>query len=155
MHEGAFARSLAVHLVQLSVILEDALVNKAARRQTKHYMMRDPITAEPWEPIAFVRQKMLTNSFSHLPVRIDDSWHIISDHCIAAYLWNNNGADGMKQKLKRRLQCAVKDGALELRCATVVPPDADMVCEVMANHKDVIQRGDPILVGAEIEGERR
>ena len=30
MHEGAFARNLAVHLVQLSVMLEDALVNKAA-----------------------------------------------------------------------------------------------------------------------------
>ena len=151
MHEGAFARNLAVHLVQLSVMLEDALVNRADGRKAKHYMMREPITAEPWEPIAFVRQKMLVHSFSHLPVRIDGSWKIVSDHGIAVYLWQPDGGACVKEKLQRQLDCAVK-GTLEARCAIVVNPE-DNVCAVVKEHEDYIRQGDPILVEAEIKGE--
>ena len=151
MHEGAFARNLAVHLVQLSVMLEDALVNKSDGRKAKHYMMREPITAEPWEPIAFVRQKMLVHSFSHLPVRIDGSWKIVSDHGIAVYLWQPDGGACVREKLQRRLDCAVK-GTLEARCAIVVNPE-DNVCAVVKEHEDYIRQGDPILVEAKIKGE--
>ena len=151
MHEGAFARNLAVHLVQLSVILEDALVKKAEGRKAKHYMMDRPVTAEPWEPIAFVRQKMLAHSFSHLPTRIDGCWKIVSDHGIAMYLWEPDGSSDVKNKLQQRLDCAVK-GTLKARCAIVVKPEA-LVCEVVKNHEDDIRRGDPILVEAEIKGE--
>ena len=152
MHEGAFARNLAVHLVQLAVMLEDALVNKADGRKAKHYKMREPITAEPWEPIAFVRQKMLVHSFSHLPVRIGGSWKIVSDHGIAVYLWQSDGGACVKEKLQQRLDCAVK-GTLEVRCAFVVNPEVNL-CEVVQTekYKDAIRRGDPILVGAEIKG---
>ena len=151
MHEGAVARNLAVHLVQLSVILEDALVNKADGRKAKHYMMGQPVTAEPWEPIAFVRQKMLAHSFSHLPVRIDDCWKIVSDHGIAMYLWEPDGSSDVKNKLQQRLDCAMK-GTLKARCAIVVKPEA-LVGEVVRNHEEDIRRGDPILVEAEIKGE--
>lgn len=152
MHEGAFARNLAVHLVQLGVMLEDALVNRADGRKAKHYMMREPITAEPWEPIAFVRQKMLVHSFSHLPVRIDGCWKIVSDHGIAVYLWQPDDGVCVKKKLQQRLDCAVKKETLKVRCAIVVNPD-DYVCSVMNTHEDDIRRGEPILVGATIQGE--
>ena len=151
MHEGAFARNLAVHLVQLSVMLEDALVNRADGRKAKHYMMREPITAEPWEPIAFVRQKMLVHSFSHLPVQIDDTWKIISDHGIAVYLWQACGGACVKKRLLQRLDSAVK-GTLEVRPAIVVTPEA-LVCVVVKEHEEAIRRGDPILVEAEINDE--
>lgn len=155
MHEGAVARNLAVHLVQLGVMLEDALVNKADDgRKAKHYMMREPITAEPWEPIAFVRQKMLVHSFSHLPVRIDGSWKIVSDHGIAVYLWQSDGGVDVKERLQQRLDCAVKEETLKLRCAVVVKPEA-IVSDVV-NEKECeryIRQGYPILVGAEIKGE--
>ena len=154
MHEGAFARNLAVHLVQLSVMLEDALVNRADGRKAKHYMMREPITAEPWEPIAFVRQKMLMHSFSHLPVRIDGSWKIVSDHGIAVYLWQPDGGACVKKKLQQRLDCAVKEETLKVRCAIVVNPEAN-VCAVVQAHEEDIRRGDPILVEAEINDEDR
>ena len=154
MHEGTFARNLAVHLVRLGVMLEDALVNKADRRKAKHYMMREPVTAEPWEPIAFVRQKMLVHSFSHLPVRIGDSWKIISDHGIAVYLWQDDGADSVREKLQRRLDCAVKKGMLKVRCAVVVKPE-DMMCGVVTEHEQDIRRGDPILVEADIKNDMK
>ena len=158
MHEGAFARNLAVHLVQLSVILEDALVNKADgvsgadSRKAKHYMMREPVTAEPWEPIAFVRQKMLVHSFSHLPVRIDGCWKIVSDHGIAVYLWQPDGGVGVKERLQQRLDHAV--GTLVVRPAIVVSPE-DVMCDVVNEHEEAIRQGDPILVEADIKGEKK
>ena len=126
MHEGTFARNLAVHLIRLGVMLEDALVTKADGRKAKHYMMREPITAEPWEPIAFVRQKMLVHSFSHLPVRIDGCWKIVSDHGIAVYLWQPDNGAGVREKLQQRLDYAVKKETLKVRCAIVVKPEAVM-----------------------------
>ena len=151
MHEGTFARNLAVHLVRLGVMLEDALVSKADRRKAKHYMMREPVTAKPWEPIAFVRQKMLVHSFSHLPVRIDGSWKIISDHGIAVYLWQTCGGDGcVKKKLQERLDCAVEKKMLKVRCAIIVKPE-DLMCDVVTKHEENIRRGDPILVAADLK----
>ena len=152
MHEGAFARNLAVHLVQLGVMLEDALVNKADGRKAKHYMMREPITAEPWEPIAFVRQKMLVHSFSHLPVRIDGSWKIVSDHGIAVYLWQPGDGACVKEKLQQQLDCAVKEGTLKVRCAVVVKPE-DVMREVVQDRERYIREGYPILVKADIKDE--
>lgn len=151
MHEGAFARNLAVHLVQFGIILEDALLNEADGRQAKHYMTREPVTAEPWETIAFVRQKMMVHSFSHLPVRINGCWKVVSDHGIAVYLWRSDGDASVKEKLKQRLDCALK-GRLEARCAVVVNPEDD-VRRVVEAREDNIRRGDPILVEAEIKGE--
>ena len=152
MHEGAFARNLAVHLVQLSVMLEDALVNKANDRKAKHYMMREPITAEPWEPIAFVRQKMLVHSFSHLPVRIDGCWKIVSDHGIAVYLWQHDDGACVRKKLQQQLDCAVEEGTLKVRCAVVVKPE-DVVHEVVKKREGYIREGYPILVKADIKDE--
>lgn len=145
MHEGAVALNLAVHLVQLGVMLEDALVNKADDgRKAKHYMMREPTTAEPWEPIAFVRQKMLVHSFSHLPVRIDGCWKIVSDHGIAMHLWQSDGSVDVKERLQQRLDCAVNEETLKVRCAVVVKPEA-VVCGVVNDKKtkDTSGRGIP------------
>ena len=152
MHEGAFARNLAVHLVQLGVMLEDALVNRADGRKAKHYMMREPVTAEPWEPIAFVRQKMLVHSFSHLPVRIDGCWKIVSDHGIAVHLWQSDGSVNVKERLQQRLDCAVKEETLKVRCAVVVKPE-DVVREVVKESEGYIRQGYPILVKADIKDE--
>ena len=108
MHEGAFARNLAVHLVQLSIILEDALVNKAHCKTVKHYMMRHPVCAQPWEPVGFIRQTMLEHSFSFLPVQIKEKWEIVSDRAVSAYLWQQCMGVGGKKKLERPLQEAIK-----------------------------------------------
>ena len=151
MHEGAVARNLAAHLVQLGVTLEDALMHIAGNSKAKHYMVRDPMTAEPWEPLAFVRQKMLVHSFSHLPVRIDGRWKIVSDHGIAVYLWTDGAC--VKKRLRQRLDCAA-EGALEARRAVVVNPDDD-VCAVVKAHEESIRRGEPILVEAKIKSEDR
>lgn len=101
MHQGAFVRHLTTHLVQLSLVLEDALqiIIREDRELKKNddkvcdYMVRDPVHASEWQPISFLRQQILINSFSYLPFfgKISKSpdperWWLVSDHAIAQYL---------------------------------------------------------------------
>jgi hypothetical protein len=88
MHEGAYARHLASHAVKLALILEDALCNgsdkdgsnkslktpfqklapEGALMKIGELMVPNPICAEFWHPLSFIRQTMLESSFSYLPV---------------------------------------------------------------------------------------
>ena len=152
VHEGIFARNLSQHLVQLSILLEDALVDDALCPKVKHYMTCDPKTAEPWEQVKFVRQKMLANSYSHIPVRIEESWKILSDHGIAIYLWgkgedSNQETEGVNSKLSCRLGGAIKaeSGSLPVESAKLVAPE-DSVDSVLRKHSDYMKRGLPLLV---------
>ncbi|MCI0433191.1 MAG: hypothetical protein L0271_06005 [Gemmatimonadetes bacterium] len=61
VHEGAHARNVALHAVQVALVLEDAM--QTPMNLARHFMVRSPMRAEPWEPIALVRQKMLANAF--------------------------------------------------------------------------------------------
>jgi hypothetical protein len=65
-HEGAFARHLTSHAVLISIILEAALMD--GRNRIGDYMVRMPVCACMWHPLSFIRQTMLANSFSYLPV---------------------------------------------------------------------------------------
>ncbi len=88
LHQGAFARHLTIHAVDLAIILEDALMKDLTTVDC--YMVRDPVCAFPWQPVGFVRQVMLENSFSYLPfydARAEPpTWCLISDYAIAQYL---------------------------------------------------------------------
>jgi len=68
LHQGAYARHLTDHAIQLSMIIEDALMNDA--NLISDYMVRSVVFADLWQPLSFVRQQMLANSFSYLPVPI-------------------------------------------------------------------------------------
>jgi len=75
VHQGAYARHLTEHVVQLCLVLEDALMTAQVLSAEKEpvvadFMVRDVVRAGPWEPISFVRQRMLTNSFTFLPIFI-------------------------------------------------------------------------------------
>jgi hypothetical protein len=110
LHEGAFARRLTTHAVELSLIVEDALSHPAMR--LSDYMVRDPVQAAMWQPISFVRQAMLVNSFSYLPVWDDSpegAWHLVSDIAIARFLHGAADRDARK-RLGSTLRDAVKGG---------------------------------------------
>jgi hypothetical protein len=85
MHQGAFARHLTVHAIELAIILEDALTN-LKNPAVCDFMVRNPVCAELWQPIGLIRQQMLVNSYSYLPVLRDKHWYLISDVEIAIYL---------------------------------------------------------------------
>ncbi len=105
VHQGAYARHLSAHLVKIALILEDALMSEA--HTVAEFMVRDPVCAEEWHPLSFVRQQMLTNSFSYLPARGQDgSWSLISDFEVGRYLVKGD----RKSKLAKTLGQARVDG---------------------------------------------
>jgi hypothetical protein len=88
VHEGAHARQLASNAVRLALILEDALMNTL--HHVEDFMVRNPICAEMWQPLSFIRQTMLENSFSWLQVYVEaagqPAWQLVSDTEVALYL---------------------------------------------------------------------
>jgi CBS domain-containing protein len=116
MHLGAYARLVARHAVEFSLLLEDALVNGS--EIIDDFIVRDPIVAELWQPVGIIRQVMLQNSFSCLPVRVGTGdWELVSDAAVARLLRGarNNG------ERKSRLTLTVAE-AIEKHRLTLVTP---------------------------------
>ncbi len=92
MHTGAHARHVAAKAIELCLILEDALMatNEGILRRVGDHMVKDAIAIEAWQPVSRARQLMLTHSFSNLPVRIGDSWKLLTERGLAKYLAGNN-----------------------------------------------------------------
>ena len=76
-------------------------------QEVGHIMVREPVCASLWQPISFVRQTLLANSFSYLPVRDsegpDARWGLISDFAIATYLRAAKGEGERSRRLAKPL----------------------------------------------------
>ena len=85
LHQGAFARHLTVHAVELALILEDALMDGS--NKVSDFMVRNVLVAHEWQPISFIRQEMLVNSYSYIPLQRQENgrpkWYLISDYHVA------------------------------------------------------------------------
>jgi CBS domain-containing protein len=104
LHQGAFARHLTKHAIELAIILEDVLSNDMDPIVTD-FMVRNPVCGEPWQPIAFLRQQMLANSYSYLPVlRSDKQWAVISDAAIATFLGPDRKGTARRTRLAMTLE---------------------------------------------------
>jgi len=74
---------LTTNAVELSIVLEEAIMNGYDR--VGDFMVRNTVCAYLWQPLSFIRQTMLANSFSYLPVPTGDrgsqfgNWLQISD----------------------------------------------------------------------------
>jgi hypothetical protein len=120
VHEGALARHLTEHAIELSLILEDALMNqlgKEADLTVADFMVRNPVTASSWQPLSFIRQSMLKGSFSYLPVRMskDGPWELVSDYAITSYLRSAPAGEQRAHRLRQTLDKAVGPGPDKLR----------------------------------------
>lgn len=107
LHQGAFARHLTDHAVQLSLIIEDALMENG--NLVSDYMVRGVVSASLWQPVSFARQQMLASSFSYLPLLIQKDgrpcWHLLSDSSVAKYLQHDR-----KQRLSKSIEEAMRGG---------------------------------------------
>lgn len=107
LHQGAVARNLTTHAIELSVVLEDALMS--GMKNVSYFMVRNPVRAYFWQPISFVRQEMLVNSFSYLPVQYADArWYLISDVEVARYI--RVKSEKRKERLGKTIVQAFDDG---------------------------------------------
>jgi len=138
LHQGAFARNLTRHAVELCLVLEDAITMKVT--VISDLMVRSPVCAERWQPLSLVRQQMLAHSFSYLPVqRADDTWGLVSDLQVVQALRDPANPDRLAA-LSLTLQLAEASGLLSIPPAETVGPDAT-VEEVVG-----MCSGRPILV---------
>ncbi len=135
VHVGAFARTLTQHAVEAALMLEDALMSEATC--VRDFMVSPVVRAYEWMTIGAVRQLLLSNSFSWLPVSPGSEWKWVSDQAIAQFL--RSGGDFSRQK---RLATQLGEAGLPLERAEW--------CQMEESLGDVIRRfgGKPLLVAA-------
>lgn len=130
MHLGSYARHATTAAVELCIGLEEALMNASASRLTvADYMVKTPISVEPWQPVAYARQLMLTHSFSYLPILHGGRWKLLSELAVVGYLYPMNRAR-KDIALAQSIEDAVGAG-LKLLPAKKVKP-MDEVAELVA-----------------------
>jgi len=151
LHEGAFARHLTNHAVELALVLEDALMADAVT--ALHFMVKDPVCARWWQPMSSIRRSMLESSFSFLPVfsnvANDTGWKLLSDFSLARYLRDAKSNNERLERLAQQLGRVVEAGNITLAKASTCGPE-DPVSKVLD-----ISKGQPVLVvgpGDELRG---
>ena len=142
LHQGAAARHLTGHAIQLAIILEDALMSDTLK--VSDYMVRDPICAFTWQPISLARQHMLANSFSYLPILIETpngkKWYFVADYNVALYLRQATTKDQRKKRLAKNIGEAYKSNELNL-----VPADSCRPEDLISTITSKLCKG-PVLV---------
>lgn len=137
MHTGVYARHATVAALELCIGLEEALMKEKqlVRNLVEDFMVKSPITVEPWQPVAHARQLMLMHSFSFLPVFIG-SWRLLSEGAMARYM----RSDGQwKNLLSATIEYAAANG-LDLIDATVVELKQEVRSLLIADHESGAQR---------------
>ncbi|MEN7528928.1 hypothetical protein [Cupriavidus sp. DL-D2] len=88
MHSGVYARHATDASIALCIALEEALMKEQdfKRVTVGDFMVRSPVAVQPWQPVAYARQLMLTHSFSFLPVKLDQDWLLLPEVSVAKFL---------------------------------------------------------------------
>ena len=146
VHQGTYARILTDHAVDLTIILEDALMSKCSK--VSQFMVRDVVEAKLWQPVSYARQQMLKHSFSYLPIWFEneEKWKMISDYSVAKYLPRCLQPNERRARLVTPIEDAIKEsnGNDRLR---VLP--AKTICpEKKVDDSDILKcvEANPILV---------
>ncbi len=131
MHTGVYARHATVAAIELCIGLEEAIMKEQqlARSLVGDFMVKSPLTVEPWQPVAHARQLMLMHSFSFLPVFID-SWKLLSEGSMARYM---RSSGQWKKLLSASIEHATKNG-LTLIDATLVDIKDDVQTMLATDH---------------------
>lgn len=122
MHTGAYARHVTDAALELCLGLEEALMEQEAPRRTsvRDFMVKAPISVEPWNLVAHARQLMLTHSFSFLPILVDGRWNLVSELALARYLHRQEGRSKLLAKTLLEVTDAKLGPLLQLQEAVVV-----------------------------------
>lgn len=123
MHSGAYARHATAAAIELSIGLEEALMTTKTPVRTEtvsDLMVKNPVSVEPWHPVAYARQLMLTHSFSYLPI-FHNGWKLIAELAMAKYLYNK---DKRHQLLAMPINLATENGLTLVDARTVRSTDS-------------------------------
>ena len=151
IHDGAYARHLTSRLMDLLLILEEAIMINMDR--VEDLMVRNPVSAEPWHPVSHVRKMMLSNSFSCIPIHETKHgkgrWMLILDSTLMH--WIRSEPDRKKQKVRLALPVgeAIAKHALVVKGAICCSRETP-IAEIIPRMND-----RPTLVTEKILGEER
>lgn len=125
LHQGARARHLTEHTIELALLFEDALMNGTDPAITiGDVMVRGPVVAEEWQPVSFGREKMLTNSFSNLPIYWEGEWKILTDAELVAFLRKDSPNRDERGRRIGLTLCEAQGEGLRFADAVVESPTA-------------------------------
>jgi len=82
-------------------------------------LIRNPVLAEPWHLVAHVRQVMLANSFSNLPILWDGKWQVLTDIAVMQFL---KGDKEIKERQSSTIQAAIENELFKPGVAVQVLP---------------------------------
>lgn len=128
MHSGVYARHVTAAAIELCIGLEEAIMQEQqhARTKVRDFMVRDAVTVQPWQPVAYARQLMQMHSFTFLPVKLDEQWKLVPEVSMAKFLPRGG------QRRKEALGCSIADaakldeGSLHLVDAQIVGTEDDV-----------------------------
>jgi hypothetical protein len=83
MHKGFAARNLTADAVRVATTLEEALLVDWSKYTAEDLMTRGPLVAQPWWTFGMVRDAIIENAYSHLPIWRDGRWQAISERRVA------------------------------------------------------------------------
>ncbi len=140
-HTGAVARHLTHQAVILALILEESLMQDTGFNHVRDFMVTNPVCAELWQPLSFIRQNMLVNSFSYLPVKVSengsDCWKVVSDRKLAAYF--RGSPIEQRSRLGQTLADAIAKNQFQLEEAKVVGDDTEIADALkLLNHLPIL-----------------
>lgn len=147
VHEGAWARHLSSRLIDLFLILEEAIMTEL--KTVGDVMVRNPVCAESWHMVAQVRREMLANSFSCLPLLHGKEWLIITDAAVMHYLCKASSKKAKDERLEANLGDLINKKAIEFSKAVDCHPN-ETIPEVLDKMSHL-----PVLVLENIGGENR
>jgi CBS-domain-containing membrane protein len=129
------------HAVDIAIILEDALQREMTTIQ--QFMVHDAVCARLWEPISHLRQRMLANSFSFLPVEPHegDSWKLVADVDVARFLRQAADWRERTRRLSLPLEQAAARNGVPLREPALTAKASDDARDIAGRMKQ-----EPVLV---------
>jgi hypothetical protein len=151
VHDGAWARHLNSRLVDLFLILEEAIMSNM--QFVEDLMVRTPVIAEPWHLVSHVRRTMLANSFSNIPVCVESQgarrWKILTDTAIMQWIRAATSKSDKMRRLSLPIGEALAQGAIATEDAAHCKP-GDLIAKVVPQMNHL-----PTLVIEGINGQER
>jgi len=151
VHDGAYARHLNSRLVDLVLILEQAIMANLDR--VEDLMVRNPVFAEPWHLVSHVRKAMLANSFSNIPIFVGEAgsgkWMLLTDTAIMRLIRNEVDKKQQRTRLAMQVDAAIKQRLLEVEPA--------VCCNGVTSTGELIHKMNerPVLVTEEVHHQER
>lgn len=112
------------------------------------YMVKEPVSVEPWQPVARARQLMLMHSFSFLPVFIGKKWMLVSETAMAKYLRKKS----KKTRLANTIEAAATTGEVSDRLA-LLPAKIVKIQQNVTSLLEDIALNDSTRLWLVVEGE--